>query len=362
MRRLIKIILITFIVLILCIIVFFIKNVLNNNKIEEVTAVETTIQENEKKVYSNEEKTNYRLDKLGIYNREDIEDEWLDELGIHNIKYKDDHIEYAFRIEQFFVKESRRNIIQDSFLGVGFGSLFSDRSLLPVTDNFYKQKEENGWVDGKWENFFPGYEEPEYKSYKNTPYAEIDDFGKEDKEGIIHFYISDKYRDMKYNYKYYLNKDGWLDSMEYLDLEVIKDNTNEIEHKDRKRKMVKNNNDYLRVIYNYLMYKNSAGLNPIEMYAIDNDLKNKLLEMKYSNDITLFRKDFAPRCNTIESDYDKKIAYFYCFNVNDDYYKKYTFKFDYNNNYELSYIEMINKELSTKEDCYKAIKTEDIMY
>ena len=321
--------------------VYFVKNE-NGSKIEET--IETVSEE--------------IIKKPKPIGGEKVE-EYVDEYGIKTTKYSDgvELLEYPEDVTTWNMqnKDMRTTVIYDAMLGRVWDT-WNLRHYYPVTEKFFNEWDSKGWKD--LEVLFPGYKHTkEYNS--NYDFAlYIDDFKKEDKEGIAHAVIRSKYYDTRYDFKYYLDDDYKLDKIEYLSQEVVKDYTKEIEKSERKKLMVNwdddmhSADDYLRV----LIQAQSAIDDPemLDSLGIVDELKEKIHNKsllpvsKNKGYIYLISKKL--------SNYDLKKTTIYAGNYDEKNFIKYQIEFDYDDKYYLTKYDVVNEEIMTEEQWKLEIK------
>ncbi len=275
-------------------------------------------------------------------------EEYVDEYGIKTTKYSDgvELLEYPEDVTTWNMqnKDMRTTVIYDAMLGRVWDT-WNLRHYYPVTENFFNEWDNKGWKD--LEELFPGYKHTkEYNSNYNFALY-IDDFKKEDKEGIAHATIRSKYYDIRYDFKYYLDDDYKLDKIEYLSQEVVKDYTKEVEKRERILLMIKNgdeiheDNEYITVLQAI-----SSSIKE-EEYSLDysgivEELKNK----KFKENVLPINNDIGYRAfiNKETADYDNKTAEVYLYYWDSHDCEKYLVSFDYNEDYYLSKYEVLNRE------------------
>lgn len=247
-------------------------------------------------------------------------------------------------------KYIREEVIHDAMQGREWGL-----REYPITNNYFDEWHKNGWADV--EKLFPGYKRTEEYNPGEQYGLVVDDFEKEDKEGIAHAVIRSKYYDTRYDFKYYLDDDYKLDKIEYLSQEIVKDYTKEVEKKERIYLMIKegdeihNDNEYITVLWNY-----SDSINMTDFSLDRMGITSELKEKKYKENCLPISYDirYDVYMNKDYAGYDKKEAEVYIYYEESHNCEKYLISFDYNEDYYLTKYDILKKE-SISLDEYKKV-------
>ena len=347
MRKIIIGFLVVFMLVIVGITAYFIKIVYYTNNDNEVVVnntVETTVEETTKKPkYIGGEKV----------------EEYVDEYGIKTTKYSDGVVllEYPEDVTTWNMqnKDVRTTVIYDAMLGRVW-DWWTLRNEYPITENFFKEWDENGWKS--LEVLFPGYKhDKKYNSNADFGLV-IDDFEKDDKEGIAHATIRSKFYDTQYDFKYYLDDGYKLDKIEYVSQEVVKDYTKEVEKDERIYLMLKDgddiheDNEYILVLQT-ISTPIEQVKNDLDKYGIIDEIKEKKIKedvLPIDNNIS-----YLAYVNKKTANYEKKEVelYVYYDDNNEHRFEKYLISFDYNNNYYLTKYEVVGQEEITIDEYKK---------
>lgn len=336
MRKIIIGFLVVFMLAIVGITVYFVKIVYytnNDNKVVVREIIETTAEET--------------IKKPKPIGGEKVE-EYVDEYGIKTTKYSDgvEFLEYPEDVTTWNMqnKDMRTTVIYDAMQGREW-DWWTLRNEYPVTENFFREWDENGW--NSLEVLFPGYKYTKEYNPRGDFALYVDDFEKEDKEGIAHAVVRSKYYDTRYDFKYYLDDDYKLDKIEYFSQEIVKDYTKEVEKKERIYLMVKdgdeihNDNEYITVLWNYSDSINMTDFSLDRMGIID-----ELKEKKYKENCLPIDNNigYGAYINKETADYDNKTVEVYLYYWDSHDCEKYLVCFDYNEDYYLSKYEVLNRE------------------
>ena len=251
-------------------------------------------------------------------------------------------------------KDMRTTVIYDAMQGREW-DWWTLRNEYPVTENFFREWDENGW--NSLEVLFPGYKYTKEYNPRGDFALYVDDFEKEDKEGIAHAVVRSKYYDTRYDFKYYLDDDYKLDKIEYLSQEIAKDYTKEVEKKERIYLMIKEgneihkDNEYITVLWNFSDSINMTDFSLDRMGIVD-----ELKEKKYKENCLPISYDvkYGVYMNKDYADYDKKEAEVYIYYEENHNFEKYLISFDYDDNYYLTKYEVLSREDITIEE-YKKV-------
>ena len=342
MRKIIIGFLVVFMLAIVGITVYFVKIVYytnNDNKVVVREIIETTAEET--------------IKKPKPIGGEKVE-EYVDEYGMKITKYSDgtEYADYPEDVTTWSMqsKDIREMVIHDAMRGREWGL-----REYPITDNYFDEWHRNGWDNT--EVLFPGYKKTKEYNFNDDFALYIDDFKKEDKEGIAHAVIRSKYYKMRYDFKYYLDDDYKLDKIEYISQEIYEDCTKEVEKKERIYLMIKEgneihkDNEYITVLWNFSDSINMTDFS-LERMGIVDELKEK----KYKENVLPISYDvsYDVHMNKDYAYYDKKEAEVFIRYWESDKCEKYIISFDYNENYYLTKYEVLNRVDITLEE-YKKI-------
>ena len=348
MRKVLIGFLVVFMLVIVGITAYFIKIVYYTNNDNEAVVkktVETTVEETIKKPKS-----------IG---GEKVE-EYIDEYGIKTTKYSDgvELLEYPENATTWDMqnKDMRTTVIHDAMLGREW-DWWTLRNEYPITEKFFKEWDENGWKS--LEVLFPGYKYTMDYNSNGEFGLYIDDFEKEDKEGIAHAVIRSKYYDTRYDFKYYLDDDYKLDKIEYLSQEIVKDYTKEVEKDERIMLMVKwgdeihEDNEYINILLNISSSIKLTSFTLEKMGIID-----ALKEKKYKDNVLPVDNNigYGAYINKETVDYENKTAEVYLYYWDTYDCEKYLISFDYDEKYYLNKYEVIRQEDITLDELKKVAR------
>lgn len=284
-------------------------------------------------------------------------EEYVDEYGIKATKYSDgvELLEYPEDVTTWSMqnKDMRATVIHDAMLGRdwNWGQL---RNEYPITENFFKEWDENGWKS--LEVLFPGYKYTEEYNPNGEFDLYVDNFEKEDKEGIAHIVIRSKYNDTRYDFKYYLDDNYRLDSIKYVSQEVVKDYTQDVEKNERVLLMVKKGDniheedEYISILSNISASIKLANFTLEKMGIIE-----ALKEKKYKENVLPIDNNlgYGAYINKETADYKNKTVEVYLYYWDNYNCEKYLISFDYDDNYYLTKYEVLNRKDITLEELKK---------
>ena len=301
------------------------------------------------------EETTKEMKSIG-YSEDEIVEKYVDEYGMEITNFSDGTgiATYPEDVRTWSMqsKDMREAVIHDAMQGRPWDQ-WALRNEYPITDNFFKEWDENGW--SSLEVLFPGYKYAFEYNLTGGFGLYVDDFEKTDKEGIAHAVIRSKYYDTRYDFKYYLDNEYNLDKIEYLSQEIVKDYTKEVERDERIYLMVKdgdeihNDNEYLTVLWEY---SDNINVTDFDSSLESDGIIEELKEKKYIENVLPipYDIDYEVWLNINYANYEKKEAEVFIRYRESNRCEKYLISFDYNDEYYLTKYEVIGREDITLED------------